>query len=263
MVDTIETRTINSNKKGGPVMKIFAHRGYSANYPENTLSAFQAAANLPIDGVEFDVHLTKDRQIVVIHDESITRTSNGVGYVKDMTLQELRRFDYGSWFGEEFVGETIPTLEEVLMVFRGTNLRVNIELKSDIFAYEGLEEQVLHEVEGLEMLDQVVISSFDHEAVARVAEIEPNVENAALFVNTILNVAGYQKKLPAKALHVSLPSALRRPVREAIQKGSIVRVWTVNKVEHAALLVNTGVDAIFTDEPEKMLAFLRAKNVHE
>lgn len=243
-------------------MKIYAHRGYSAKYPENTLAAFQAAADLPIDGVEFDVHLTKDRQVVVIHDESINRTSNGVGYVKDMTLLELREYDYGSWFSEEFVGAKIPTLAEVLNVFRGTDLRVNIELKSDIFAYAGLEELVLQEVEALEMMDQVVISSFDHEAVARIAQLAPSVENAALFFNTILDVAAYQEKLPAKALHVSLPSAVRRPVREAIEKGSVVRVWTVNEVEHAALIVGTGVEALFTDEPEKMLEFVRQNIMH-
>ncbi|QCR30964.1 glycerophosphodiester phosphodiesterase [Lysinibacillus sp. SGAir0095] len=242
-------------------MKIYAHRGYSSKYPENTLAAFYAAANLPIDGVEFDVHLTKDRQVVVIHDETIDRTSNGKGFVKDMTLQELREFDYGSWFSKEFAGARIPTLKEVLSVFRSTDLHVNIELKSDIFVYSGLEELVLREVESLEMLEQVVISSFDHEAVARVAELAPNLENAALFVNTILDIAEYQGKLPAKALHVSLPSAVRRPVREAIEKGSVVRVWTVNEVEHAALLTNTGVDAIFTDEPETMLSFFGKRNV--
>src|SRR4051794_19058975 len=108
-------------------MKIIAHRGYSAKYPENTLAAFRACANLPIYGVEFDVHLTKDQQVVVIHDEAINRTSNGIGFIKDMTLQELRQFDYGGWFSEEFKGERIPTLQEVLNVFRGTDFRVNIE----------------------------------------------------------------------------------------------------------------------------------------
>lgn len=242
-------------------MKIYAHRGYSAKYPENTLAAFYAAANLPIDGVEFDVHLTKDQQVVVIHDESINRTSNGTGFVKDMTLQELREFDYGSWFSEEFVGMEIPTLGEVLNVFRDTNLRVNIELKSDIFVYQGLEELVLREVKQQGMIDQVVISSFDHEVVARVAKLAPNVENAALFVNSILEIAKYQEQIPAKALHVYLPSAVRRPVREAIEQGSIVRVYTVNEVEHAALIMNSGVDAIFTDEPEKMLRFLGETNL--
>ena len=97
-------------------LKIYAHRGYSAKYPENTLAAFRATAELAVEGVEFDVHLTADRKVVVIHDEKIDRTSNGSGYVKDMTFEELRQYDYGSWFSEEFVGEVIPTLIEVLEV---------------------------------------------------------------------------------------------------------------------------------------------------
>ena len=241
-------------------MKIIAHRGYSGKYPENTLAAFQAAAKLPIYGVELDVHLTKDNQIVVIHDEMINRTSNGRGFVKDLTLQELRSYDYGSWFGNEFLGEKIPTLSEVLALFCKTNLRVNIELKSDIFEYKGLEEKVLQEVFAFGMEDQVVISSFNHEAVKRIACIAPNVENAALFATRVINVVDYQKSIPAKAIHVSLSTAVSKPVLEAIQKNSIVRVYTVNEIEHAEKLLNIGVDAIFTDEPEKMLAFINTRN---
>lgn len=238
-------------------MKIYAHRGYSSKYPENTLAAFRATAQLPVEGVEFDVHLTADQKVVVIHDESIDRTSNGSGYVKDLTLEELRKYDYGSWFSNEFTGEVIPTLSEVLEVFKDTHHRINIELKSDIFVYVGLEELVLREVEAHGLMDRVVISSFDHEAVKRVAELAPNVENAALFVNMILDVSNYQRKLPAKALHIYLPTAVRKPVLEAITKGSIVRVWTVNDIKYAEALLNIGVDAIFTDEPEKMLGFLK------
>lgn len=237
-------------------MKIYAHRGYSAKFPENTLAAFNACANLPIQGVEFDVHLTKDGKVVVIHDESIDRTSNGSGFVKDMTLAELRAYDYGSWFSVEFKGEKIPVLSEVLEMFRQTDIRVNIEIKSDIFTYPNLEETVLHEIEAQGMMQQVVISSFDHEAVRRVGQLAPTVENAALFANTILEIVDYQKKIPAAALHVSLPSALRQPIAQAIEQGALVRVWTVNEVEHAALLATTGVEAIFTDEVEKMLAYL-------
>lgn len=237
-------------------MKIIAHRGYSAKYPENTLAAFQAAARLPIYGVEFDVHLTKDHQVVVIHDESIDRTSNGVGFVKDMTLEELRKYDYGSWFSEEYAGEIIPTLSEVLAVFCHTNHRINIELKSDIFSYEGLEKLVLQEVESFGLMDQVIISSFDHEAVQRVAKLAPDIENAALFANVVLNLNEYQEIIPAKALHVSLPSAVRKPVQQAILKGSLVRVYTVNEIKHADVLLKIGVDAMFTDEPEMMLEYI-------
>ncbi len=237
-------------------MKIIAHRGYSAKYPENTIAAFRAAAALPIYGVEFDVHLTKDRQIVVIHDESIDRTSNGSGFVKDMTLEQLRQYDYGSWFSEEFAGENVPTLSEVLAVFSNTNFRINIEIKSDIFFYPEIEELVLRKVDEFGLLDQVIISSFDHESVQRIAQIAPNVENASLFANVVLNLTEYQKLIPAKALHVSLPSAFRQPVLDAIQKGSLVRVYTVNEKEYVKLLLNSGIDAIFTDEPEMMMEFI-------
>ena len=124
-------------------MDIYAHRGSSGTHPENTLAAFREAARLPIYGVEFDVHLTKDGELVVIHDETIDRTSNGKGFVKDMTLAELRSFDFGSWFSDEFRGEPIPTLHEVLEVFSETSHHLNIELKSDIFPYEGMAEKVV------------------------------------------------------------------------------------------------------------------------
>ena len=102
---------------GVPIMDIYAHRGSSGTHPENTIAAFHEAARLPIYGVEFDVHLTKDGELVVIHDETIDRTSDGKGFVKDMTLAELRAFDFGGWFSDEFRGEPIPTLQEVLEVF--------------------------------------------------------------------------------------------------------------------------------------------------
>lgn len=237
-------------------MKIFAHRGYSAKYPENTLAAFRAAAQLPIHGVELDVHLTKDRQIVVIHDELVKRTSNGKGYVKDLTLEQLREYDFGSWFSEEFAGEKIPTLHEVLTIFKDTHHRINIELKSDIFIYPLLEEMVLKEVESFQFEDRVILSSFDHEAVAKIARLAPDIENAPIFSTMILHVADYQKTIPAKALHVPLTSAVRRPVLDAIQRGSVVRVWTVNKVEKLDVLKEIGVDGIFTDEPEKMMEYM-------
>lgn len=241
-------------------MKIFAHRGYSSKYPENTIAAFKAAANLPIYGVELDVHLTMDHQLVVIHDEKINRTSNGTGYVKDMTLQQLRQYDFGSWFNEEFKGEKIPTLREVLEIYKGTDLRVNIELKSDVINYPNLEEAVLQEIEAFQMENQVLVSSFNHEAVARMAVLAPHIENAAVFHTMILNVAEYQKTIPTQGIHVRLPTIERKPVIDALKKGSIVRVWTINNVKHLSDLKDSGVDAIFTDYPEEMLNALAKEN---
>ncbi len=149
-------------------MKIFAHRGSSGTHPENTLAAFRAAAALPIDGVEIDVHLTKDGEVVVIHDEKINRTTNGKGYVKDMTLEELQQYDAGSWFSEEWGGERVPTLDEVLEIYEDTSHRLNIEIKSDIFPYDGLVEKVLTIANNRGMADRLLLSSFNHEDVRHI-----------------------------------------------------------------------------------------------
>ncbi|MBR2756972.1 MAG: glycerophosphodiester phosphodiesterase, partial [Exiguobacterium sp.] len=129
-------------------MLIYAHRGYSANYPENTLSAFEAA--LPyVDGIELDVQLSKDGRLVVIHDETVDRTTNGTGWVKDMMLQELRQLKIDGY-------ERIPTLEEVLGLIERSNVTLNIELKTDQYAYPGIERLAWLAVDEFELGDRVV-----------------------------------------------------------------------------------------------------------
>ncbi|MCY9545868.1 glycerophosphodiester phosphodiesterase [Lysinibacillus xylanilyticus] len=235
-------------------MDIFAHRGVSAHYPENTMAAFVAASKLPITGIELDVHLTADRELVVIHDETINRTSNGSGFVKDYTLQELRAFDFGSWFSSKFDGEGIPTLGDVLELFAGTNHRINIELKTDVFPYNGIEALVIKEVAAYQMTERVIISSFNHESIQIVAQRAPYIEKAALFAEILVDFNGYTVQIPADAIHVSLPTAFRRSIQEALNEGATVRVYTVNDVEQAKQLQQLGVQAIFTDDPEKIVS---------
>lgn len=237
-------------------LDIFAHRGVSINYPENTMAAFQAASKLPIAGIELDVHLTADKEVVVIHDETIDRTSNGSGYVKDFTLQQLRTFDFGSWFSREFGDEVIPTLGEVLELFAGTNHRINIELKTDIIAYEGIEALVLKEVAAQQMTERVIISSFNHESLQTISKIAPYIESAALFAEVLVDFPTYIALIPAKALHVSLPTSFRKSVKLALAEGATVRVYTVNEQRDARSLQQLGVQAIFTDDPEKIVRAL-------
>ncbi len=220
------------------------------------MAAFVAASKLPITGIELDVHLTADRELVVIHDETINRTSNGSGFVKDYTLQELRAFDYGSWFSSKFDGEAIPTLGDVLELFTGTNHRINIELKTDVFPYNGIEALVIKEVAAYQMTERVIISSFNHESIQIVAQRAPYIEKAALFAEILVDFNGYTAQIPADAIHVSLPTAFRRPIQEALNEGATVRVYTVNDVEQAKQLQQLGVQAIFTDDPEKIVSGL-------
>ncbi|MFE3577390.1 glycerophosphodiester phosphodiesterase [Lysinibacillus sp. NPDC059133] len=237
-------------------MDIFAHRGVSAYYPENTMAAFAAASKLPITGIELDVHLTADRELVVIHDETIDRTSNGSGYVKDYTLQELRAFDFGSWFSAKFEDESIPTLGDILELFAGTNHRINIELKTDVFPYDGIEALVIREVAAYQMTERVIISSFNHESIQIISQRAPYIEKAALFAEILVDFTGYTAQIPANAIHVSLPTAFRKSVQEALNEGATVRVYTVNDVEYAKQLQRLGVQGLFTDDPEKIVSAL-------
>ena len=238
-------------------MDIYAHRGSSGTHPENTLAAFKEAARLPVHGVEFDVHLTKDGKLVVIHDETIDRTSNGSGFVKDRTLAELREYDFGSWFSEEYKGEPIPTLEEVLLVFSQTAHHINIELKSDIFPYDTMEEKVLALVYDLNLQTRVLISSFNHEAVRKVKLLKPELQTAILLGGILVDPLSYMHNVPSEALHLYYPTAIRPSTKKVIEDGGIVRVFTVNEKEQVEALQQMGVHAIFTDYPEKMLSYVK------
>ncbi|WP_409367761.1 glycerophosphodiester phosphodiesterase [Lysinibacillus sp. 38-6] len=234
-------------------MHLFAHRGVSAHYPENTKAAFYAASKLPIAGVELDVHVTADGEVVVIHDETIDRTSNGSGYVKDLTLQQLRSYDYGSWFSEQYTGESIPTLGEVLELFVATQHRINIELKTDIFPYAGIEALVLKEIAKHQMTERVIISSFNHESLQTIVQMAPYIETAALFAEVLVDFTTYTATIPADAIHVSLPTAFRKSIAIALEKGATIRVYTVNDLENAQHLQRLGIQAVFTDDPQALL----------
>ena len=233
-------------------MKIYAHRGCSGTYPENTIAAFKAAASLPIHGVEFDVHMTKDGELVVIHDELINRTSNGKGFVKDLTLKALKAYDFGQWFSPRFKGETIPTLRETLYVFKDTHHHINIELKSDVFPYEGMEEKVLEMLREYRLEERVVISSFNHEMIQHVKELAPHIETAILFMEVMIAPHNYATVVGADAIHAFFPTALRKMGKEVVASGRQFRVFTVNEARYADILQAIGVQAIFTDYPQEM-----------
>lgn len=234
-------------------MQIYAHRGSSGSYPENTLAAFQDAATLPITGIELDVQLSKDGEIVVIHDEKIDRTSNGKGYVKDYTFDELRTFDFGIRFSKAYQGEKIPLLSEVLDLFTDTNHIINIELKTDVIHYEGIESKVLQTVHQMGFENRVIISSFNHDSIKIIKELNDNIETAALSMKEIPDSFHYIHDLPTDALHIS-KRVIRKPsVQQLIAQDVPVRVFTVNQVRTMKALSAMGVQSIFTDYPESML----------
>lgn len=229
-------------------MKTLAHRGLSASYPENTLIAFQEAAKLNCWGVEFDVHLTKDNKLVVIHDESIKRTSNGTGFVKDLTLAELKTYDFGSWFDSKFADQQIPTLAEVLEIFKNTQHQINIEIKSDIFEYPGIEMLVANEIEAFQLQERVIVSSFNHETIMRFQQMMSNVNCALLFASLIINLEDYVRQFHCNAIHIPYYYGMRSIIQRVIKQGITVRTYTVNNKAIAEQMQQLGVDAIFSDK---------------
>lgn len=220
-------------------MLIYAHRGYSAKYPENTRSAFVAA--LPhVDGIELDVQLSKDGRLVVIHDETVDRTTNGSGEVKAMTLKELRAL---SIEGQE----RIPTLEEVLALVQRADVTLNIELKTDREPYPGIERLAWLAVEEFELTHRVVFSSFNPETLWRLRQLAPDAR-IALLIGERLENKKWVEQLGIEAIHAQ-PAFLESPEWETLhEQGMKIRLYTIND---STEWPSQTVDAIMTDEVER------------
>ncbi|MCA1057550.1 glycerophosphodiester phosphodiesterase [Rossellomorea aquimaris] len=239
-------------------MKLFAHRGVSGEAPENTLAAFKAAAESGAHGIELDVQLSKDGHIVVIHDETIDRTTNGTGYVKDMTWEQLRTYDAGSWFHSSFQGESIPSLEEVLDVVTAhhDSMIINIELKNDQIDYPQLEEKVLELLNEKGMKEQTIISSFNPESIKKVRQLDSDIETAFLFEGIPANILDRTKPLQVNALHCDASFAQSPTGRIVMDMGMPLRVFTINTMEEFQLLKKANVSVVMTDYPGLFLDHL-------
>ena len=255
-------RTGGEQLKEKSKMEIWAHRGCSYCYPENTLQAFKAAAALPVTGIEFDVQLTKDKKVVVIHDERVDRTTDGNGNVRDFTLQELQALKIKAPSGFE----RVPTLEEVLELLKPyclkKNLRLNIELKTSRVRYEGIEEMVMAAVRDYGLEERVVYSSFLPESIALVKEKKLDAD-AAILKMSLQKCLDVAEELAAdgKKIDGLHPSVGRLDVYDIRKKTALpIRAYgsaepfypSAGDYERQDLdaLMDLGVTGIFTNVPE-------------
>ena len=233
--------------------KVWAHRGASAYAPENTLEAFLLAAEQGADGVELDVQMTKDRELVVVHDEVIDRVSSGTGFVKDYTLKELKQLSFAK-LHPEYQEAKIPTLAEVYEALKPTGLTINVELKTGILWYEGLEDAVLDLTAGMGMEDRVLYSSFNHYSIRKIKERNPEAETGILYSDIIFDVVNYAKQLGTEALHPALyHTQMADFLREYQDSGLKIHVWTVDEKSEIRRLMEAGVDAVITNTPDVAL----------
>lgn len=230
--------------------EVWAHRGASGYAPENTLESFALAAKMHADGVELDVQLTKDGEIVVIHDETTERVSGKPGWVKDYSLAELKELNV-NLSHPEYETVRIPTLREVYELLKPTGLKINVELKTGIVFYEGLDKKVLDLTKEMGMEDRVWYSSFNHYTVKHLKELDPTVKTGILYADGIYEPEKYAAQLKADALHPALYNVqFPHIVEDCHNAGLRMHVWTVNEPDHIRLCLAAGVDSIITNYPD-------------
>ena len=222
--------------------KNIAHRGFSALFPENTMLAFEEALKAGCDGIEFDVHLTADKQIAIIHDETIDRTTNGKGVVKEMTAQQLRTFDAGK-------GERIPTLDEYLDLVARLDIVSNIELKNSLFRYEGIEEIVVAKVREHGLSERVIFSSFNHYSILECKRVAPEIRCGFLTGGRPIDAGAYTKQHGIEYLHPGYYALTDSTIAEIHSHGIAINTYTVNDPKEMGRLVSFNVAGVITDNP--------------
>ena len=219
---------------------VTGHRGVAGLEPENTMRSFKRALALGVDQVELDVHFTKDRELVVIHDTTVDRTTSGRGPVQAYTLDEIQRLDAGE-------GERVPTLQEVIDLVKG-RVVLQIELKG-----LGVEEAVVKKVEENGIVDGVVLTSFRHYMVRKVKTLNPRVSTGVLFLCLPLDASQLARDAGAEGLHPNVNYLDAHLVKDGHRYGLKVRAWNTDDPEQMRWLINLGVDAIGSNRPDILL----------
>lgn len=240
---------------------IFAHRGFSGYYPENTMLAFQKVAEETVaDGIELDIQLTKDGEIVIMHDETLDRTTNGTGFLKDHTLEELKVLSVGVNTKGFLPRQTIPTLREYFTWLKTTNLITNIELKTSIFEYDGIVEKLVALVKEFGLEEQVWYSSFNHYSIKRLKELMPNANCGLLTESWMIDFGKYCADQGAMTANVIYTYCLKPGIADELHAHGIkLQAWTPNTEEIMQALIDNNVDVLITNYPDKAAKVLGRK----
>ncbi len=238
---------------------VIAHRGANKVAPQNTIPAFQKAIEMGADGFENDVHLTKDGYVVVCHNYNIDDTSNGKGFIADYTLEELLKFDFGSYFSEEFAGTKIPRLEDFLDLCRGLKV-INIEIKSPKNGHNDIVRKTINMTKEFGLFDNLIISSFDPKILVECKEVDTLTKTGLLYdpnspycEEICDDFVAYAKNIKADAVHPFYGMVNGDYIEEAHDEGLIVNPWTVDKDFAIENLFGWGCDGIITDVPDLAL----------
>jgi glycerophosphoryl diester phosphodiesterase len=241
---------------------IIGHRGYRARYPENTLVSFSGAMAAGADMIELDVTLSRDRAVVVIHDDTLNRTTSGFGPVHQATLQEIKQLDAGTWFDSRFAGESVPTLEEVL-ILAGGKISINIEIKSSAwesgFPGDAIEQQVVDLIVRHDLVKTTLVSSFHPGYLKNIANMPVHPEIAFITDRSAPpDTLDICKQLGAFSWHPDYPTLEKRHIEAAHDQGILIFPYTVNLIDDMLMLMEMGVDGVITDDPEVAISCIAA-----
>lgn len=228
---------------------IYGHRGASGYAPENTLEAFQLAMDMGADGFELDVHLSRDGKLVVIHDETVDRTTDGTGLVRDLTLAQLKKLNASNGMAD-YRDTKIPTLAEVFALVQNTRHIVNVEIKTDEWFYPEIEEKCLALAQEMGVEDRVIFSSFNHHTLVNLRRLHPNVKLGALFGDILMDPWEYIQKLNVDYVHpMKMNIYLPNFVSDAERLGLGINMWTINDVPtmRACLESDAGIITNYPD----------------
>ncbi|WP_249869512.1 glycerophosphodiester phosphodiesterase [Oceanobacillus saliphilus] len=246
--------------------KVFGHRGWMGSFPENTLLGFKEAINAGVDGLELDVHMTKDGEIVVIHDDALDRTTDGTGLIRDLTLAEIKKYSAGinystfpNYDGNQWIAERVPTLQEVLEFLAPYDTELNIELKTFMYPYKGMEAKVLSVVEQYGNGRKVIYSSFHLPSILKIKALNSSAKIAWILNQCIPQPKDYLETLQLEALHLYKGVLLihAHQYKDIVEQ---LRVWTANENDEIKQLLDLNVNTIITDHPEKALFFRSERN---
>jgi glycerophosphoryl diester phosphodiesterase len=237
---------------------VVAHRGASGHAPENTLAAFRRAVELGAGFIETDLRLTRDAHFVAVHDDTLERTTSGTGAVYEHTLAELRQLDAGAWFGSEFAGEKIPTLEEILALARRADVVFYLELKPG--GAWGAEHALVGALRQAEELARVVVLSFDHGMLGALRKLEQTLMTGLLVETPDQDPIALATSSGARQLAVKADLVTPGLLSEARRADLALLAWTVNHPAHMRALAEAGVDGIITDYPDRLLSTKKKKN---
>lgn len=238
--------------------KVISHRGANLDAPQNTIPAFVRSLEIGVDGFETDIHLSSDGVPVVCHNYTIDDTSNGKGEVKSMTYEELRSYDFGSWFSDKFKGTKIPSVEEFLTLCETADIEImNIEIKPPLDGDMSIVAKTIEAVKAHGLFDKLLISSFSADVLVECKKVDPECKTGYLYApnkkhsytHMLFGYVEFAKKIKADYLHPHFLSVNRRYVRRLHENGIGINVWTVDKEKTARKLLKLGVDGIITNDP--------------